>query len=79
MDSKRNRSSKCSKTIRRSPALPPPRARPPGAYDREDLFSYDVVVLYDSPGNLTDAQKAKFLALFDKGIGVVVLHHACLS
>jgi hypothetical protein len=43
------------------------------------LFSYDVVVLYDSPGNLTDAQKAKFLVLFDKGIGVVVLHHACLS
>lgn len=49
------------------------------AYDREDLFTYDVVVLYDSPSNITDAQKARFLALFDKGIGVVVLHHAYLS
>lgn len=49
------------------------------AYDRDDLFSYDVVVLYDSPSNITDSQKARFLALFDKGIGVVVLHHAYLS
>jgi type 1 glutamine amidotransferase len=48
-------------------------------YDREDLFTYDVVVLYDSPSNISDAQKARFLALFDKGIGVVVLHHAYLS
>lgn len=49
------------------------------AYDRPDLFNYDVVVLYDSPSNITGAQKARFLALFDKGIGVVVLHHAYLS
>jgi type 1 glutamine amidotransferase len=49
------------------------------AYDRDDLFTYDVVVLYDSPSNITDAQKARFLALFDKGIGIVVLHHAYLS
>jgi type 1 glutamine amidotransferase len=49
------------------------------AYDRDDLFTYDVVVLYDSPSNITDSQKARFLALFDQGIGVVVLHHAYLS
>jgi type 1 glutamine amidotransferase len=49
------------------------------AYERDDLFSYDVVVLYDSPTNITDTQKARFLALFDKGIGVIVLHHAYLS
>ena len=48
-------------------------------YDRDNVSSYDVVVLYDSPSNITDAQKARFLALFDKGIGVVVLHHAYLS
>ncbi len=29
--------------------------------------------------NITDAQKAKFLSLFDKGIGLVVLHHALVS
>jgi type 1 glutamine amidotransferase len=48
-------------------------------YDRDDLLSYDVVVLYDMPQNITDAQKAKFESLFDKGIGLVVLHHALVS
>jgi hypothetical protein len=49
------------------------------AYDREDLRGSDVVVLYDMVQNITDAQKAKFLSLFDKGIGLVVLHHALVS
>jgi type 1 glutamine amidotransferase len=49
------------------------------AYDRDDLFSYDVVVLYDSPSEITDAQKARFRGLFQRGIGLVVLHHALLS
>ncbi len=49
------------------------------AYDRADLFSYDVVVLYDSPTHISDAQRAHFLQLFDQGIGVIVLHHAYLS
>jgi type 1 glutamine amidotransferase len=48
-------------------------------YDREDLLTYDVVVLYDMPQNITDSQKGKLLALFDKGIGLVVLHHALVS
>ncbi|HEY3915482.1 MAG TPA: ThuA domain-containing protein [Verrucomicrobiae bacterium] len=48
-------------------------------YDRADLYSYDVVVLYDAPQKITDAEKAQFLELFDKGIGVVVLHHAYLA
>ena len=49
------------------------------AYDRPDLYTYDVVLLYDSPSNITDEQKARFLKLFKKGIGVIVLHHAYLS
>jgi len=49
------------------------------AYDRPDLLTYDAVLLYDAPSEITDAQKAAFLSLFDKGIGVVVLHHALLS
>jgi type 1 glutamine amidotransferase len=53
--------------------------QPATAYDRDDLFNFDVVVLYDSAINITDNQKARFLALFDKGIGVVILHHAYLS
>jgi hypothetical protein len=49
------------------------------AYDRDDLFSYNVVLLYDSPTKITDTQKARFLELFNRGIGVIVLHHAYLS
>ena len=48
-------------------------------YDRDDLLHYEVVVLYDMPQNITDSQKAKFKALFDKGVGLVVLHHALVS
>ncbi len=49
------------------------------AYDREDLLTYDVLVLYDAPQNITKAQKSRFLSLFKKGTGVIVLHHALLS
>lgn len=49
------------------------------AWDRDDLASFDAVALYDMPMNLTDAQKAKFLSLFDRGTGLVVLHHALVS
>ena len=48
-------------------------------YDREDLMTYDVVVLYDMPMVITEKQKAAFLSLFEKGKGVVVLHHALVS
>ncbi len=48
-------------------------------YDRPDLYSFDVVVLYDAPTNITEIEKKRFLKLFDKGIGVVVLHHAYLA
>ena len=48
-------------------------------YDRPDLYTFNVVVLYDAPMNITDAEKARFLGLFDKGVGLVVLHHAYLA
>jgi type 1 glutamine amidotransferase len=48
-------------------------------YDREDLLSYEVVVLYDMPQKITEAQRAKFMGLFEKGVGLVVLHHALVS
>ena len=48
-------------------------------YDRDDLLSYDCIVLYDMVQNITDAQKSKFLSIFDKGIGLVVTHHALVS
>ncbi|MBI5773694.1 MAG: ThuA domain-containing protein [Verrucomicrobia bacterium] len=49
------------------------------AWESADVSASDVVVLYDMPMNITDAQKARFLALFDKGTGLVVLHHALVS
>jgi uncharacterized protein len=49
------------------------------AWDRDDLLHYDAILLYDFQRELTDAQKANFLALFDHGVGLIVLHHALLS
>lgn len=48
-------------------------------YERDDLLSYDAVLLYDMPTTITEMQKARFQALFDKGVGLVVLHHALVS
>jgi len=49
------------------------------AWDRDDVLDYDVVLLYDFQRELNDTQKGKFLSLFNKGVGLVVLHHALLS
>jgi type 1 glutamine amidotransferase len=49
------------------------------AYDRDDLSRHDVVVLYDMPKTITDAQKAKFLSFIERGAGLVVMHHALAS
>jgi type 1 glutamine amidotransferase len=49
------------------------------AWERPDLLTYDAVVLYDMPAEITETQKAGFLSLFDRGIGLVVLHHALVS
>jgi type 1 glutamine amidotransferase len=48
-------------------------------YERDDLLSYEVIVLYDMPKEITEAQKQNFLSLFKKGVGLVVLHHALVS
>ena len=52
---------------------------PATAYERDDLLKFDVVVLYDSVRFSTQEQRDHFLSLFEKGIGVIVLHHAYLS
>jgi type 1 glutamine amidotransferase len=49
------------------------------AWDRIDLAACDVVVLYDMPRTITEAQKAKFRQLFERGIGLVATHHALVS
>jgi type 1 glutamine amidotransferase len=45
-------------------------------YDHPIPSDFDVVLLYDMPRNITEAQQQNFLALFERGVGVVVLHHA---
>lgn len=49
------------------------------AYERDDFLSYDVVVLYDMMRHISDQQKKQFLALTQKGVGLVVLHHALVA
>jgi uncharacterized protein len=49
------------------------------AYERDDISTHDVVVLYDMPKTITDAQKANFLSLIKRGAGLVVMHHALAS
>jgi uncharacterized protein len=49
------------------------------AWDRADLEACDVVVLYDMPREITDAQKQRFMSLFARGTGLLVLHHALVS
>ena len=45
-------------------------------YDRPIEKDFDVVLLYDMPRNISEAQQRNFLALFEQGVGVVILHHA---
>jgi type 1 glutamine amidotransferase len=45
-------------------------------YDNPIASDFDAVLLYDMPRNITESQQRNFLALFERGVGVVVLHHA---
>jgi uncharacterized protein len=54
-------------------------AKEADAWERADTTSCDAVVLYDMPRDITDTQRARFLALFERGVGVVALHHALVS
>jgi type 1 glutamine amidotransferase len=49
------------------------------AWDRADIYDYDAIVLYDMPKEITDTEKKRFAAILDKGIGLLVLHHALVS
>jgi type 1 glutamine amidotransferase len=49
------------------------------AWERADTSACDAVVLYDMAREITDAQKARFAALFARGTGVLAMHHALVS
>lgn len=48
-------------------------------WERADLTAADVVVLYDMPKTISPAQQERMLSLFQRGTGLVVLHHALVS
>lgn len=48
-------------------------------YAKPIAKDFDVVVLYDMPKVITEAEQSNFLDLFRQGKGVVVLHHALCS
>jgi uncharacterized protein len=45
-------------------------------YDRPIALDFDAVLLYDMPRNITEPQRRNLLAVFERGVGVVILHHA---
>jgi uncharacterized protein len=46
------------------------------AYDDISHWRYDAIVLYNHMKNLSEKQQANFLQLLDRGVGLVILHHA---
>ncbi|MDP6542742.1 MAG: ThuA domain-containing protein [Phycisphaerae bacterium] len=50
--------------------------KPYTVFDDISKFDYDVVLLYNLSSGITDVQKANWLKLLKKGVGLVVWHHA---
>jgi hypothetical protein len=46
------------------------------AFDNIDDFKYDVIVTYNFSRKISDKQAENFIKLLDRGVGLVVLHHA---
>lgn len=46
------------------------------ALEKIDDWPYQAMVLYNYEKKLSEAQQANFLALMDRGVGLVILHHA---
>ena len=45
----------------------------------DKISKYDVVLLYDMPKEISEEERADFIAMLEKGKGLVVLHHAFCS
>ncbi len=48
----------------------------PGVFDDIRDWDYDVIVQYNFKQKITKRQRKNFLELLDRGVGLVVLHHA---
>jgi hypothetical protein len=71
------------KLFRDNPAITTTAAEHAGtsatAWERDDLATFAAIVLYDMPRTITSAQQARLRSLFERGTGLVVLHHALVS
>lgn len=47
-----------------------------GVFEDIENWPYDVMVLYSFGQQPSEAEKANFLKLLDRGVGLVILHHA---
>ncbi len=52
------------------------KGKPYTVFDDIAEFKYDVIIMFNMSGGMTDKQKANFLKLLKKGVGLVVWHHA---
>ena len=52
------------------------KGAPYTVFDDICQFKYDAIVMYNLSSGMTETQKKNFLALLDKGVGLVVWHHA---
>jgi type 1 glutamine amidotransferase len=52
------------------------KGKPYTVFDDISAFKYDVVLMYNLSSGITDKQKANFLTLLKKGMGLIVWHHA---
>ena len=48
----------------------------PSVFEDISKWSYDVMVLFNFKQRISARQKANFITLLDRGVGLVVLHHA---
>jgi hypothetical protein len=52
------------------------KGSPYTAFDDISQFKYDAIVMYNLSSGMTEPQKQNFRKLLDKGVGLVVWHHA---
>lgn len=52
------------------------KASPYSLFDDIAGFDHDVILMYNFSSGITDPQKRNFLALLERGVGLVVWHHA---
>ncbi len=48
-------------------------------FDLEKMGNYKAIIFYDTYQPISDEQKKSFLSIFEKGIGVLFLHHSLVS